>query len=112
MYRTFKYVHGSSTLDVRRAPAYTDRILHTLPPPSTVHSPPTEVFCQAYTSHPILWSDHRPVSATYTVHVRVADEDRRRQEYVGVERELEKLEEVYRPALEVDGTNVEFGEVK
>lgn len=112
MIRSYKYVHGSSTLDARRSPAYTDRILHTLPGPSTKHSPPTPISCASYTSHEIFWSDHRPVSASYTVQVRVADQDKKREEYVAVERELEKLEEVYRPSLEVIGTNVEFGDVQ
>jgi hypothetical protein len=44
--------------------------------------------------------------------VRVIEEEARRAEYVAVERELERLEEVYKPALEVGQTNIEFGAVE
>ena len=108
--RSFKYVHGSTTFDTRRSPAYTDRILWSTP--SSAHSAPTPVECSDYSLHSILWSDHWPVSASFEVHVREVDEGRRREEYVAVERELERLEEVYRPAIEIDETNIDFGEVK
>jgi hypothetical protein len=42
--------------------------------------------------------------------VRVVDMEKRAEFLAGAMREVEKLEEVYRPALEVD-TSVEFGEV-
>jgi hypothetical protein len=44
--------------------------------------------------------------------VREVDVQRRRECFVEVERELEKLEEVYRPALEVEGTHLDFGDVR
>jgi hypothetical protein len=44
--------------------------------------------------------------------VRVVEEETRRAEYVAVERELERLEEVYKPALEVGQTNIEFRAVE
>lgn len=44
--------------------------------------------------------------------MRVVDEESRRAEYVAVERELERLEEVYKPALEVGKTSIEFGAVE
>ena len=104
-------MHGSSTLDTRRSPAYTDRILYYRPKTNPVHSPPTEITGLSYTSHEIFWSDHRPVSGAYEVDVRVADEEKRRASYVEVERELDKLEELYRPHLEVRGANLDYGEV-
>lgn len=59
------------------------------------------VRCTEYTSHPIMWSDHRPVSASFRVPVRVADDARR----LGVLREgaerLAALEKVWRPLVEV-----------
>jgi hypothetical protein len=51
------------------------------------------------------------VSATFDVEVRVADEEKRKAEYVAVERELERLEELYRPSLQINSTSVEFGNV-
>ncbi|ORX34560.1 Endonuclease/exonuclease/phosphatase [Kockovaella imperatae] len=107
---SFKYVHGSTTLDTRRSPAYTDRILWSTP--RSEYSDTTSVACSSYDLHSILWSDHRPVSASFDVNVRVVDEERRREMYLGVERELEKLEEVYRPAIEVDETSLDFGDVR
>ncbi|KAK8845296.1 hypothetical protein IAR55_006009 [Kwoniella newhampshirensis] len=107
---SFKYVHGSKTLDTRRAPAYTDRILWSLPPITT--SPPPTISCQQYTSHEILWSDHRPVSAVYTLEARVVDEGNQSIELAGIRKELDKLEEIYRPSLEIEGTSLDFGDVR
>lgn len=109
-HRSFKYVHGSTTFDTRRSPAYTDRILWSNP--VSKHSPPSSVTCSDYSLHPILWSDHWPISASFEVEARKVDEVRQREEYVAVERELERLEEVYRPAIEVEETNLDFGEIK
>ena len=108
---TFKYVLGSTTYDQKRAPAYTDRIVYSIPP-TAAHSPPTNVKCERYSSHEIFWSDHRPVSATFTIDVRVKDDGKRREEYLAVQNELGKLEEVYRPALDIEASNLEFGDVK
>ena len=44
--------------------------------------------------------------------MRVVDELKRREEYVVAERELERLEEVYRPSLEVQDTSLDFGDVE
>lgn len=109
-YRSFKYVHGSKTLDTRRAPAYIDRILWSFP--SIPTSPPPSVTCKEYTSHEILWSDHRPVSASFRVEARVADEGNRSIELAGVRKDLDKLEEIYRPSLVIEGTSLEFGDVR
>ena len=110
--RSFKYVHGSSTLDAKRSPAYTDRIIYSVPGPSKKYSSVPKIDCDSYTSHEIFWSDHRPVSASFSVDVRVVDEDKRREEFVAAERALEKLEELYKPSLEFSTTNVEFGDIR
>ncbi|RXK37280.1 hypothetical protein M231_05422 [Tremella mesenterica] len=104
---TFKYVHASTTLDTRRAPAYTDRILWTLPPALSI----TGTACSSYSSHDILWSDHRPVCGTYTTAVRVVDEVKRHQTLLTIQRELDKLEEIYRPILDVSPGGLDFGQV-
>ncbi|WVR03400.1 hypothetical protein IAU60_000391 [Kwoniella sp. DSM 27419] len=108
---TFKFVHGSTTHDLRRGPAYTDRVLYTLPAnpytPTAAHA----LQSNEYTSHEILWSDHRPVSATYTAQVRVVDESSRAVEFGAVMKELDRLEEVYRPSLEIETTSLEFGSI-
>ncbi|WRT63490.1 uncharacterized protein IL334_000395 [Kwoniella shivajii] len=109
---TFKYVHGSTTHDLERGPAYTDRILYDLP--VNEYTPPSSLGlkCDEYTSHDILWSDHRPVTATYTAQVRLVDESSRGVELASVMKALDRLEEVYRPSLEIEGTSLEFGEIR
>ncbi|WVW81619.1 hypothetical protein I302_103614 [Kwoniella bestiolae CBS 10118] len=109
---TFKYVHGSTTHDLRRAPAYTDRIVYDLP--ANEHTLPSsfELQCDEYTSHDILWSDHRPVTGSFRAQVRVVDESSRGVELASVMKELDRLEEVYRPSLEIEGTSLEFGDVR
>ncbi len=68
--------------------------------------------CESYTSHPILYSDHLPVSATLRVQVTVSDEEKKGKVMAGIMNELERLEEVYRPGLEFDETAIDFGEVR
>jgi hypothetical protein len=46
------------------------------------------------------------------VYARVADEDKRREAYVAVKRDLEKLEEVYKPSLQVIEPSIEFDPVR
>ncbi|OCF71352.1 hypothetical protein I204_07979 [Kwoniella mangroviensis CBS 8886] len=109
---TFKYVHGSTTHDLKRAPAYTDRIVYDFPTNENTAPSSFGLKCDEYTSHDILWSDHRPVTATFKAEVRVVDESSRGVELASVMKELDRLEEVYRPSLEIDGTSLEFGEVR
>ncbi|KIR43959.1 inositol-polyphosphate 5-phosphatase [Cryptococcus deuterogattii 99/473] len=105
---TFKYVHGSSTLDTKRSPAYTDRILYSFPcPTSTSPTPlspcvPVSINKEKYTSHEELkWSDHRPVSCVFEVGVRKVDVEKRREGSRRAQKELDRLEEVWRPSLEI-----------
>ena len=52
---------------LRRKPAWTDRILH-------MHGETCQVHQLSYTWHPqIIMSDHRPVSADFTVNVSLAE---------------------------------------
>lgn len=59
-----------------------------------------------------MWSDHRPVSATLVCEVRIVDEARRQSELGVAMKQLDKLEEVYRPSLEVASNHVNCGEVR
>lgn len=106
---TYKYVLGSSTLDARRSPAYTDRILFANP---FSLFPPHKVTCESYTPHEIMWSDHRPVSASLVCEVRVVNEEKRKTELGAIMKELDRLDEIYRPSLEVGSTHVDFGDVR
>lgn len=146
---TYKYIHGSSTLDDRRAPAYTDRILWKLPPLPDLEKQSTytsinslpgsfpqgeeispadstadiqekkektdsrhSVQCERYESHEILWSDHRPVTGTYSTDVRVVDVDKRRHAVSEARRTLERLEELWRPSLKIGRTEIDFGRTR
>ena len=65
-----------------------------------------------YTSHDILWSDHRPVTCDFQVQVRVADEEKRKVELAQVKSELDKLDEDWAPSIEVDQLEVDFGDTR
>jgi hypothetical protein len=114
-HRSYKYVHGSTTLDTRRPAAYTDRVLYTTPSTAPGANSPEAtsiVAAGTYTSHDILWSDHRPVTCDFQVEVRVADEERRKVELAQVRSELDKLDEEWAPSIEVDQLEVDFGDVR
>lgn len=97
-------MHGSITLDPKRSPAYCDRVLH-------LSRGNTAIQSRQYTSHELLWSDHLPVTSTYSVDVRIADEAKRAEELVECQNELDKLDELYRASLEVNTGEVDFGKV-
>lgn len=109
--RSFKYVHGSTTLDTRRPAAYTDRVLYRVPTGASALEE-ERVKTGKYTSHEILWSDHRPVSCSFEVAVRVPDEEKRKVDLGVVRSELDKLDEEWAPAIELDHNEVEFGDAR
>lgn len=96
-------MHGSVTLDPKRAPAYCDRVLYI--------AKNDEVTPNRYACHDILWSDHLPVTATFTLAARVVDEAKRSDELLACQGELDRLDEIYRPSLAVDVQDVDFGDV-
>lgn len=101
---SFKYVHGSTTFDPKRAPAYTDRVLYRTRGTTRVHP-------RKYQVHELLWSDHLPVTSTFTVDTRVLDVTKRNEEIVAIQVELDKLDELYRPNVELEADELDFGEV-
>lgn len=72
----------------------------------------TKVEIHDYAAHEILWSDHRPVSASATVDVRVADVEKRKSEMAVVTGELDRLEEEWAPSLSLDTQELAFGQVR
>lgn len=69
--------------------------------------------CESYASYPdVQWSDHQPVSATFKMDLRVVDEGQRTECLLKAKNELERLGEVWRPAVKVEGGDVDFGAVK
>ena len=109
VFRSFKYVHGSTTLDTKRPSAYTDRVLYTAPAEPEKSS--TSIRTGQYTSHEILWSDHRPVSCAFEVDVRLPDLEKRKSELATIQAELDKLDEEWAPAIEADVEELSFGDV-
>ncbi|ODN75742.1 hypothetical protein, variant [Cryptococcus amylolentus CBS 6039] len=117
---TFKYVHGSSTFDFERAPAYTDRVLYSLPPsplssPSSSNpTPPTNQHAlkiTSYTSHPILWSDHRPVSCSFAISASKVDQEARKAVWRRALGELDRLDDEWRSSLVVEVMGIQGEDV-
>lgn len=97
-------MHGSITLDPKRSPAYTDRILY--------KTKDTQVEPRSYKPDDLLWSDHLPVAGVFSLEARVLDESKRSEQLVMAQCELDRLDEMYRPSLDVLEGDLEFGEVK
>lgn len=64
-----------------------------------------------YASHEILWSDHRPVSCSFEVDLRIANKEKRKSELATIQAELDKLDEEWAPAIDADTEELSFGEV-
>ncbi|XP_038109288.1 phosphatidylinositol 4,5-bisphosphate 5-phosphatase A isoform X2 [Culex quinquefasciatus] len=66
---TFKFEHGSSEYDMKRRPAWTDRILYAVRE-NTYQNVKLTVEQTSYKSHPSYnISDHKPVSSEFTIKV-------------------------------------------
>ncbi|KAJ3485089.1 hypothetical protein NLI96_g5200 [Meripilus lineatus] len=92
--------------DVKRKPAWTDRILHMPSQAAVVES-------LRYSSHPeITMSDHRPVSADCRVHIPLVDLDQL-ESFVGtLWREVADIEQSEdAPRIHVKPSTVDFGNV-
>jgi len=59
---TFKYNRGTNDYDTRVEPAYCDRIMF---------SRADRMQVLEYTDAPVMFSDHRPVYATFQVHTQM-----------------------------------------
>lgn len=67
---TFKFKEGTSTYDMKRRPAWTDRIMFATQPLSKKAHLPSKVRQLSYKSHPgYNISDHKPVSSDFTIQV-------------------------------------------
>lgn len=66
---TFKFEPGTSDYDMKRRPAWCDRILYKTPQP-TFKNMEIKTEQTSYRSHPqFTMSDHKPVSSEFTIHV-------------------------------------------
>ncbi|KAM7349424.1 inositol polyphosphate 5-phosphatase K [Cochliomyia hominivorax] len=65
---TFKFKEGTSEYDLKRRPAWTDRILYAVQPINRQPNMPLEIEQCAYKSHPgYNISDHKPVTSEFTI---------------------------------------------
>lgn len=68
---TYKFIQNSQDYDLKRRPAWTDRIIYRIFDDSQQSSDKDQVTCQQYQSHPhFTTSDHKPVSAHFDVKVK------------------------------------------
>lgn len=99
---TYKYAPGTQQWDnseKQRAPAWCDRILWKGP----------HVEQLRYSSHEsYTLSDHKPVSASFKVGVKVIDSARYRTIYEEIMKKLDKLENEFLPQVAVDRLEVQF----
>lgn len=99
---TYKYAPGTQLWDMsekQRAPAWCDRILWKGP----------HVEQLRYSSHEsYTLSDHKPVSASFKVGVKVIDSARYRTIYEEIMKKLDKLENEFLPQVAVDRLEVQF----
>lgn len=65
---TFKFKEGTSEYDLKRRPAWTDRILYAVQPINRQPNMPLEIEQCAYKSHPgYNISDHKPVTSEFNI---------------------------------------------
>lgn len=99
---TYKYAPGTQQWDSsekQRAPAWCDRILWKGP----------HVEQLRYSSHEsYTLSDHKPVSASFKVGIKVIDSARYRTIYEEIMKKLDKLENEFLPQVAVDRLEVQF----
>jgi phosphatidylinositol-bisphosphatase len=92
--------------DLKRKPAWTDRILH-------MSAPSVLVTQRSYRSHPqITMSDHRPVSADFDLNVSIVDKQRREIAASKLYRELWGVEQSSKiPKIKLQPMTLDLGKV-
>ena len=103
---TYKYDLGTNNWDSSekcRTPAWTDRILWR-----------GENLCQTEyrSSEALTASDHKPVSASFKLGVKVIDKSKRQKIKTEIMKKLDMLENDFLPAVMVDQTEIIFDEVR
>ncbi|KAL7748627.1 hypothetical protein RI367_006038 [Sorochytrium milnesiophthora] len=105
---TYKFDIGTSTYDTsekRRVPAWCDRILW--------RAEDQRVEGKTYHSHEqFVSSDHKPVSGTFALQVKVIDPARYRQVHDDVNKQLDKMENDLLPEVSLSTNSLTFGTVK
>ncbi|GAA6054854.1 hypothetical protein JCM3770_004109 [Rhodotorula araucariae] len=108
---TFKFDNGTQDYDTsekQRVPSWTDRILHLAMREDSVRR------VEHYTSHPaVTLSDHKPVSALFTLSVYDIVQEKRRQVQQEIAAELDRFDHDAMPDVKLaPGPSVEFGEIR
>ncbi|EDV19934.1 uncharacterized protein TRIADDRAFT_32656, partial [Trichoplax adhaerens] len=103
---TYKYDPGTNNWDTSekcRAPAWCDRILWKA----------TNVLFVDYRSHPSLkCSDHKPVSASFNVFIKVINKEKQQEILHDVIRDLDKNENEHLPQISLSQQEFNFGDIK
>ncbi|XP_074658633.1 inositol polyphosphate 5-phosphatase OCRL-like isoform X2 [Tubulanus polymorphus] len=103
---TYKYDPGTDNWDSsekNRPPAWCDRLLWR----------GDSIQQLQYRSHPILRiSDHKPVSAIYSVGVKVIDWPKHKRVFEDVMKKLDRLENEFLPQVSLDKVELKFEKVK
>ncbi|KAJ3907686.1 DNase I-like protein [Lentinula edodes] len=108
---TYRFGGGIATdslgYDVKRKPAWTDRILHAYSPLTT------KVNQSSYSGHPeITISDHRPVSADFQVNVDLFDKDQLHATATNLFRQVQGLEDLQeRAKAKLSHTSIDMGDI-
>ncbi|KAF8558670.1 DNase I-like protein [Imleria badia] len=93
--------------DIKRKPAWTDRILYMAPPDVRVAQ-------VAYRNHPeITMSDHQPVSADFDISLALIDRSQYESSVLALQRELVGFEgSERRPKIKIQPISIDFGVIK
>uniref|UniRef100_A0A915DMG6 Inositol polyphosphate-related phosphatase domain-containing protein n=1 Tax=Ditylenchus dipsaci TaxID=166011 RepID=A0A915DMG6_9BILA len=106
---TYKFDVGTSTWDTsekRRIPAWCDRILY------WTRDKSIKIEQLSYTSvEKVVFSDHKPVCATFNLAVKLIDQKKRNAVYEEVLRESDKKANDKLPVCTLSQTEFKFGEV-
>ncbi|KAJ3814924.1 DNase I-like protein [Lentinula aff. lateritia] len=108
---TYRFGGGIATdslgYDVKRKPAWTDRILHAYSPLTT------KVNQSSYSGHPeITISDHRPVSADFQVDVDLFDKDQLHATATNLFRQVQGSENLQeRAKAKLSHTSIDMGDI-
>lgn len=115
---TYKYERFSNEYaadengEMKRVPAYTDRILWRLGTNDDDPKGMPNLRLQKYTSATSVFSsDHRPVSATFLMTFGVEDVSRRKTVEENINRELDRRQANIKPSLQFSPSSVDLGDV-
>eukprot|EP00727_Mastigamoeba_balamuthi_P004490 m51a1_g14039 hypothetical protein (712) ;mRNA; f:1170592-1174281 len=104
---TYKYDKNSTNYDTSekvRTPAWCDRVLWKTPEPENVQ-------ILSYSRHEILSSDHRPVSALFSIRIKTIIPDARSRVYQELLKKLDTMENECMPDIQLSENSITYGNV-